>query len=92
MIYIGALKGAGDTRFLLWVSLVLATLLASFSYLSVKVWMLDIYSCWTLIVFWCLIAAVTYFVRYRQGKWRRMRVIETHATEAGDAISMATAD
>ena len=30
MIYIGALKGAGDTRFLLWVSLVLATLLAQF--------------------------------------------------------------
>ena len=82
MIYIGALKGAGDTRFLLRVSLVLATLLASFSYLSVKVWKLDIYGCWTLIVFWCLIAAVTYFLRYRQGKWRSMRVIETSPPEA----------
>jgi multidrug resistance protein, MATE family len=77
MVYIGTLKGAGDTRFLLRVSLVLATLLASFSYLSVKVWKLGIYGCWTLIVFWCLIAAVTYFLRYRQGKWRSMRVIET---------------
>ena len=76
MIYIGALKGAGDTRFLLRVSLVLAVLLASFSYLSVEVWKLNVYGCWTLIVFWCLIAAVTYFVRFRQGKWREMRVIE----------------
>jgi MATE family, multidrug efflux pump len=79
MIYIGALKGAGDTRFLLRVSLVLSILLASFSYLSVVVWNLDVYGCWTLIVFWCLIAAATYFVRFRQGKWRAMRVIETTA-------------
>lgn len=76
MIYVGALKGAGDTQFLLRVSLVLATLLGSFSYLSVEVWQLDVYGCWTLIVFWCSIAAVTYFVRFRQGKWRQMRVIE----------------
>ncbi len=76
MVLIGALKGAGDTQFLLVVSLVLATLLATFSYLSVKVWQLDVYGCWWLIVFWCLIAAVTYTVRYRQGKWRSMRVIE----------------
>jgi MATE family multidrug resistance protein len=79
MIYIGALKGAGDTRFLLRVSLVLSILLASFSYLSVEVWNLDVYGCWTLIVFWCLIAAATYFVRFQQGKWREMRVIETTA-------------
>jgi multidrug resistance protein, MATE family len=92
MIYIGALKGAGDTRFLLWVSLVLATLLASFSYLSVKVWQLDIYGCWTLIVFWCLIAAVTYFVRYRQGKWRGMRVIESPSDDSIDAMTIAAVD
>jgi MATE family multidrug resistance protein len=76
MILVGALKGAGDTQFLLKVSLVLATLLGVFSYLSVDVWNLDVYGCWTLIVLWCLIAAVTYVMRYRQGKWRAMRVIE----------------
>jgi MATE family multidrug resistance protein len=76
MIYVGALKGAGDTQFLLRVSLVLATLLGTFSYLSVEVWKLNVFGCWTLIVFWCLIAAVTYFIRYRQGKWRTMRVID----------------
>ena len=54
----------------------LATLLGSFSYLSVEVWKLNVYGCWALIVCWCLIAAVTYLVRFRQGKWRTMRVIE----------------
>lgn len=79
MVFVGALKGAGDTRFLLWVSLVLSFLLAAFSVLSVQVWKLSIFGCWTLIVFWCLIAAVTYVLRFRQGKWRAMRVIETPA-------------
>ena len=92
MIYVGALKGAGDTRFLLRVSLVLATLLASFSYLSVEVWKLNVYGCWTLIVFWCLIAAVTYFVRFRQGKWRSMRVIETVPDDSIDAMTIAALD
>ena len=48
MVFVGALKGAGDTRFLLRVSLVLATLLATFSYFSVEVWKLSVYGCWLL--------------------------------------------
>jgi MATE family multidrug resistance protein len=76
MIYVGALKGAGDTRFLLRVSLVLGALLAGFSWLCVQVWQSNVFGCWTLIVFWCLLAAATYFLRFRQGRWRQMRVIE----------------
>jgi hypothetical protein len=37
-----------------------------------------------LIVFWCLIAAATYTIRYRQGKWRTMRVIEQPSTTLGE--------
>jgi MATE family multidrug resistance protein len=76
LVFVGALKGAGDTRFLLRVSVLLAALLGGFSYLSVEVWHLSVYQCWTLIVFWCLIAAAMYVLRFWQGKWRRMRVIE----------------
>jgi MATE family multidrug resistance protein len=89
MILVGTLKGAGDTQFLLGVSLVLATLLGVFSWVSVDVWNLDVYGCWTLIVFWCLIAAVTYTVRYWQGKWRSMRVIEQPA-DVENALAVAT--
>jgi high-affinity Fe2+/Pb2+ permease len=66
---------------LLIVSLFLASLLALFSYVSVEVWQLSVYGCWTLVVCWCLIAAVVYVLRFWQGKWREMRVIET-----GDAV------
>jgi len=54
----------------------LASLLAGFSYLTVHVWRLSVYGCWVLVVFWCLIAALTYVLRFWQGKWRTMRVIE----------------
>jgi MATE family multidrug resistance protein len=88
MVFVGALKGAGDTRFLLFVSLVLAGLLATFSYLSVEVWELNVFGCWTLIVFWCWIAAAIYLARFLQGKWRRMRVIEEPATQLADALAV----
>jgi hypothetical protein len=51
-------------------------MLAGFSYLSVQVWQASVYGCWALIVFWCTIAAAMYAVRFLQGKWRQMRVIE----------------
>ena len=76
MVFVGALKGAGDTRFLLRVSLVLTGLLAGFSWLSVDVWKLGVTGCWTLIVLWCFLAATVYVARFWQGKWRAMRVIE----------------
>ena len=90
MVFVGALKGAGDTRFLLRVSLVLAGLLAAFSYLSVEIWKLNVFGCWTLVVFWCWIAAVTYTIRFWQGKWRAMRVIEMAPRDEPDALSAAT--
>ncbi len=92
MIFVGALKGAGDTRFLLRVSLVLAGLLATFSYLSVEVWELNVFGCWTLVVFWCWIAAATYLVRFLQGKWRSMRVIEQQAPETAAGLAFTTSE
>jgi MATE family multidrug resistance protein len=87
MVFVGAIKGAGDTQFVLRVSLVLAGLLALFSWLSVEVWRLTIYGCWTLVVFWCWIAAVTYLARFWQGRWRQMRVIETSGQEPASALA-----
>jgi multidrug resistance protein, MATE family len=92
MVFVGALKGAGDTQFILRVSLVLAALLAGFSWLSVEVWHLSVYGCWVLVVLWVWIAAATYLVRFRQGKWRQMRVIETPGTETADSQAIAAAD
>jgi hypothetical protein len=71
---------------------VLAALLGIFSWLSVEVWELNVYGCWTLVVFWCWLAAITYLVRFWQGKWRRMRVIETSRPEFAEPVTTATAE
>jgi MATE family multidrug resistance protein len=90
MTFVSAIKGAGDTVFVLRVSLVLAALLAGLSYLSVVVWDFGVYGCWLLITGWIWIAAITFYLRFRQGKWRSMRVIE-RSGEAELAVPAAIA-
>jgi MATE family, multidrug efflux pump len=86
MVFVSAIKGAGDTVFVLRVSLVLAALLASLSWLSVEVWELGVYGCWALITGWVWIAAAAFFLRFRQGKWRSMRVIEPRVIGEGETL------
>lgn len=90
MVFAGAIKGAGDTPFILRVSLVLTVLLATGSWLAVEVLALSVSGCWVLITLWVWSAAIIYAWRFRQGKWRNMRVIETGT--AGEANATAVAE
>jgi len=76
MIFASAIKGAGDTLFVLRVSVVMATLLAGLSWFFVEVRQVNIYGCWTLIAGWIAVMGVMFCLRFLQGKWRTMRVIE----------------
>jgi MATE family multidrug resistance protein len=77
MIFTGTLKGAGDTRFILisiaWVSL-LAMVLPT--YVGVVYFGLGLYYAWACAVMFIFTLAVVVVLRYRQGKWKKMRVIE----------------
>lgn len=75
-ILVNAIKGAGDTQFVLLVSLVMGCFIAVFSWLAVEVWHLGIYGCWVVMVLWVWGLGITYLLRFIQGKWRSMRVIE----------------
>ncbi len=76
ILFVSALKGAGDSRFIMLVSLVMATALAVLTYVAVEILHADVYACWVLIVLWLIALAVTYLARFIGGKWRNMRVIE----------------
>ena len=78
MIFVSAIKGAGDTRFVLNVSIVMAALLTVFSWLTIEVWKVGIYSCWTVVTAWVWVMGVVFCWRFLQGNWRSMRVIEQH--------------
>jgi MATE family multidrug resistance protein len=76
VVFAAAIKGAGDTRFILRVNLVMAPLLvlgssAGMSWLGGGlVW------CWVVVTIWVCVLALIYLARFLQGRWREMRVIE----------------
>ena len=74
--YSNVLRGAGDTSFTMWTLAVVG--IAFFAvpclvafYLKMAWWVL-----WSLLCFEILLLCIIYTLRYRQGKWTRMKVIE----------------
>lgn len=75
-VFVNAIKGAGDTQFVLKTSCLMGLFLAGQSYLAVEVFHLGVYGCWLIITGWVWLLGVIFLARFRQGKWRSMRVIE----------------
>lgn len=77
-IFIGVLKGAGDTHFIMW-SIGITTLLIMIFPVTIGIKFLGwgIFACWTILTLYVLSLCSVTFLRYRQGKWKALRVIET---------------
>jgi MATE family, multidrug efflux pump len=80
LIYSGAIKGAGDTRFIMWTigALCLGVMILPV-YVAVEVMGAGIYTVWTIATLYACALGLSFMLRYRQGKWKGMRVIETEA-------------
>jgi MATE family multidrug resistance protein len=77
LVFSGAIKGAGDTRFIMWTIAALSTgLMIIPVYLAVEVFGAGIYTAWTLATFYGCALGLAFMLRYRHGKWKEMRVIE----------------
>ena len=90
IIYSHAVRGAGDTRFAMvagltisWVAMVLPCSLGLV--LGANVWIL-----WRLFVGHVVVGAVVFYLRFRSGQWRTMRVIEMPASEEPAVEELAT--
>ncbi|HYO25933.1 MAG TPA: MATE family efflux transporter [Lacipirellulaceae bacterium] len=88
IIFSSVLRGAGDTKFIMRLSTVSAGVLIAATSAAVELLGVGIHGCWAIITVWIWLLAAAYIVRYRQGQWRSMRVIDqTHhgaaATPAG---------
>jgi MATE family multidrug resistance protein len=85
LIYSGAIKGAGDTRFIMWTIGALSTgVMIIPVYLAVEIMGAGIYTAWTLATFYVCALGLAFMLRYRQGKWKKMRVIESQPYLAGN--------
>jgi MATE family multidrug resistance protein len=76
IIFVSVLRGAGDTRFVMAVSICMASLLAGGTALMVLYLGADVYGAWWFITVWVWALALVYFLRYRGGRWKSMRVID----------------
>lgn len=79
MISTAVLKGAGDTKFIMW-SIGVLSLFGMILplYIGMEIFGLGLYFAWScMVIFLFLLASITHG-RFRQGKWKSMRVIEQH--------------
>jgi MATE family multidrug resistance protein len=72
-----AIKGAGDTSFVMKALITLSILLLIIpSYVAIIVLKIGLYSAWTIMLVYAAALALTFYRRFLGGKWRKMRVID----------------
>ncbi len=71
----GTLRGAGDTYFTMITSVSAHWLFVPMLYLSLKVFHLPVSFSWLLLVIFFLMFCSIFIIRFRQGKWKKIRVI-----------------
>jgi multidrug resistance protein, MATE family len=77
LIYSGAIKGAGDTRFIMWtIGAVCLGLMIVPVYVAVEILGAGLYTVWTFATVYACALGIAFMLRYRHGAWKRMRVIE----------------
>lgn len=76
MVFCGAIKGAGDTRFVMW-TLVAASTCAMIApvYVAIHYFQAGLYTVWTLATIYMASLGTTFFFRYKTGIWKEMKVI-----------------
>ena len=90
LVFSGAIKGAGDTRFIMWTIAAMSIgLMILPTYLAVEVFHAGIYVIWTIATLYVCALGLAFMLRYRQGKWKHMRVIEEPVVLAETAWNYA---
>jgi MATE family multidrug resistance protein len=85
IVFTSALKGAGDTRYVMLVSIALSWLVllipafVGIAYFDVGIWTL-----WAFLCAYIAAAGIVFYWRFKSGAWKTMRVIEdAHQSVAG---------
>ena len=80
IIFASAVKGAGDTRFVMWMILCMSVgILILPSFIAITWLSATVYVCWAIASLYVVCLGIAFFLRYRQGKWESMRVIDVPA-------------
>jgi MATE family multidrug resistance protein len=77
IVYAAALKGAGDTRFVMGMICALSVgVLIAPTYVAIELAGAGILAGWTFATAYVSLLGIAFYLRFRHGRWRGMRVIE----------------
>ncbi len=77
VIFVSAIKGAGDTRFVLFISLGMAIVMIAAIAVTLGPLGGGLYAAWSVLTVWVALLGLIYCARFLSGRWRTMRVIES---------------
>ncbi|HVN72152.1 MAG TPA: MATE family efflux transporter [Desulfomonilia bacterium] len=77
VIFASAIKGAGDTRFVMFmIVLVSACVLVVPTYVAIMILGYGVMAAWVIVTLYVILLGFVFYLRFLQGNWKRMRVIE----------------
>jgi MATE family multidrug resistance protein len=83
LVFSGALRGAGDTWFVMLTTLAIATcVLVVPSYIACEIYGAGLYTAWCFMTLYVLAIGSAFFARFQTGAWRSMRVISLSANRS----------
>jgi MATE family multidrug resistance protein len=83
IIFASAIKGAGDTRFVMRMILLMSTgVLVLPAYLALRVFGRGLYTAWAILSAYVILLGFVFLARFLAGQWKSMRVIEPHLPPA----------
>jgi MATE family multidrug resistance protein len=92
IVFVGALKGAGDTRFILLATSTISAICVTVGRCG-QVWLdWGLYGWWWVLTAWLSTLSLVYLARFLGGKWRLMRVIEAEYLNQEFALDAPSRD
>ncbi|MBI9098956.1 MAG: MATE family efflux transporter [Spirochaetaceae bacterium] len=75
LILSGTLRGAGDTKWVMYISVVLHWIMAISTYFMIKVFVINPIFVWGGFISFVMLLGVAMFIRFWFGPWKKMRII-----------------
>ncbi len=75
LVLSGSLRGAGDTKFIMWISVIMHWVFVGILWYAVKIAMISPISSWIIFIGFVVLLGCAMFLRYRFGKWRQLSLV-----------------
>ncbi len=76
VVFSGALRGAGDTRWVMMSTLVLSWVFATAEFILIRYVGIQLITAWAVLVMMPITAFFVFFLRFQSGKWQSYRIAE----------------